>query len=316
LKINRKTAFLSLILFSSHAAADVPVVVSDTPTTHSLVSSVMGELGSPSVLMPASASPHDYAMRPSEASSLESADIIFWTSSELTPWLVRAMRSLASDAQSIELMKVKDTTTLGFRRFANYPDKTKGGPASANKPASEHDHEHHSNGAIDPHGWLDPVNAQKWLGLIARELSLLDPDNAPIYSDNAQKEIKEIDLLMADIATQLDQLEKRTFIVFHDSYHYFEDRFNFYSTAAISLADGEHPNIKQLNTLRRILADYPGACVFAEPQFSDRLIKTITRGQDVTVGLLDPLGALQLPGATLYRAVVKQLADSLTSCLQ
>lgn len=306
LKTNLKTVLLSLILLSSYAAADVPVVVSDTPTTHSLVSSVMGELGTSSVLMPASASPHDYAMRPSEASLLESADIIFWTSSELTPWLARAMRSLASDAQSIELMKAEDTLTLGFRRFVNYPGKAE----------REHSHENLSTVVIDPHGWLDPVNAQKWLKLIANKLSLLDPDNADTYSENAQKEITEIDMLMADIATQLNQLDKRTFIVFHDSYHYFEDRFNFHSTAAISLADSEHPNIKQLNTLRRILADYPGACVFAEPQFSDRLIKTITHGQDVNVGLLDPLGALQLPGASLYRAVVKQLADSLTGCLQ
>ena len=292
------------------AMAEVPKVVSDIPTTHSLVSTVMGELGKPTLLMRSSASPHNYALRPSEAASLETADIIFWTSTDLTPWLTRAIRSLAHNTRSIELMKSAGTTVLGFREAAEKSHKNE-----EHSPRSNHQHDHDSPDTIDPHGWLDPVNAQRWLQLIAAELSMLDPDNTALYQGNAEAESKKIDELISNTAEQLNLIQHPTFIVFHDSYHYFEDRFDLYSTAAISLADGEYPSIKRLNTLRAMLADYPGACVFAEPQFSDRLINTITRGQDVRLGLLDPLGAQQTPGPLLYRQVIEQLADSLLECL-
>lgn len=308
--IIRLTAMLASTLFPMLAMAEIPKVVSDIPTTHALVSAVMGDLGEPILLMQSSASPHDYALRPSQAASLETADIVFWTSAELTPWLNRAIRSIARDTRSIELMKSADTTVLGFRNAVENSDKHE-----EENTQSTHQHDHDSPTAIDPHGWLDPVNAQGWLRLIATELTLLDPDNKTLYHGNADTESKKIAELITEITEQLHSVRHDTFIVFHDSYHYFENRFNLHSTASISLADGEHPSIKRLNSLRALLAEHPGACVFAEPQFSDRLIKTITRGQDVSVGLLDPLGAQQTPGPSLYRQVIKQLADSISECL-
>lgn len=309
-KIFQILAMLAIMLLPPAIMAKTPKVVTDIPTTHSLVASVMGELGEPVLLMQSNASPHDYALRPGDAASLESANIIFWTSAELTPWLIRAASSLAQDARSIELMKTAGTTTLAFRDSATHGQNQD----EANQHHT-HNHNEHSSGGIDPHGWLDPVNAQLWLELIVSELSLIDPDNAPIYKSNAAAEIEKINRLMTTVTDQLGTTQHRSFIVFHDSFHYFEDRFNLHSVAAISLSDGEHPSIRRLNTLRSILANYPGTCVFAEPQFSDRLIKTITSGQDVKRGLLDPLGALQSPGPALYRNVIKELANGFSSCL-
>jgi len=137
--------------------AEAPRVVSDIPTTHSLVSVVMGETGEPVLLMQSNASSHHYALRPSEALSLEKADIIFWTRADLTPWLARATHSLADDARSIELMKSAGTQILGFRDAA-----VKIAGQADHGRQSTHLHDHDSPGAIDPHGWLDPADAQRW----------------------------------------------------------------------------------------------------------------------------------------------------------
>ena len=41
------------------------------------------------------ATPHGYAMRPSEAAALEDADIVVWIGPDLTPWLEDAIGTLA-----------------------------------------------------------------------------------------------------------------------------------------------------------------------------------------------------------------------------
>ena len=58
---------LPCLLLPAVAAAEVPSVAVDIPPVHSLVERVMGDLGTPQLVIQPGASPHGYAMRPSEA---------------------------------------------------------------------------------------------------------------------------------------------------------------------------------------------------------------------------------------------------------
>ncbi|MCX8509904.1 MAG: zinc ABC transporter substrate-binding protein, partial [Rhodobacteraceae bacterium] len=94
-----RPAFLALTLafvltaLGPMARAEVPVVVTDIPVLQSLVAGVMGDLGTPDLLVPAGAEPHSYQMRPSQGRVLRSADLVFWIGPEMTPWLGRALDS-------------------------------------------------------------------------------------------------------------------------------------------------------------------------------------------------------------------------------
>lgn len=88
---------LGLILRSS-AMAEVPSVAVDIAPVHSLVARVMEAVGEPNLIIPASASPHEYSLRPSEAKSLQNADMVFWEDQELTPWLEKSIDTLSQDA--------------------------------------------------------------------------------------------------------------------------------------------------------------------------------------------------------------------------
>jgi zinc transport system substrate-binding protein len=89
----RVTALAALTLAAAPAAADVPVVVTDTPVVHSLVSLVMGDLGEPTVLVEPGADEHSFQLRPSQAAALADAGLVFWVGEELTPWLARALEA-------------------------------------------------------------------------------------------------------------------------------------------------------------------------------------------------------------------------------
>jgi len=58
------------------ALADVPRVMTDIAPIHSLTAQVMGDLGTPDLLLPPGADPHDFALRPSDAAALGNADIV------------------------------------------------------------------------------------------------------------------------------------------------------------------------------------------------------------------------------------------------
>ncbi len=262
--------------------------------------------------MKSGASPHDYSLRPSEARSLQSADLLVWTSSELTPWLDRVLQSNRQAINNVQLMNAPDTIKLPYRQSAMFDD------------THDHDHGHSDSGseshsaaadAIDPHGWLDPVNASYWLDVIAEHVSALDPDNSQLYARNAKAAKEKINTLSLELDAKLSSVRGKPFIVFHDSYHYFEDRFNLFATAAIALADAELPGIRRMNELRTQLREFGEACLFTEPQFNDKLAVTLARDLDISTGTLDPLGSGFEQGPQLYFNLLQHLTDELHQCL-
>ncbi|NND92793.1 MAG: zinc ABC transporter solute-binding protein [Granulosicoccus sp.] len=291
--------FISLLAPAPVVA--VPVVVTDIPVTHSLVATVMGAAGEPVLLMRSGASPHDYALRPSDATILGQADVVIWTSASLTPWLPKAMSTLAPDLPSVELLASPGTLHLALRQSSDFAEQT-------------HQHDEAEQG-IDPHAWLDPVNAQRWLQTIADTLTALDPQHGVTYQDNARRGITALADLGTRLAGRLQEVQGKPYIVFHDSYRYLEERFELPAMATISLGDGTLPGIRQINTLRKLLAEHPGACVFAEPQFSERLVDTVTRGLDARRGVLDPLGSTLEPGSALYIQLMEKLTLTMHACL-
>ena len=105
-KVTLSSAILGLLL-SGMVSADVPQVAADTPITHSLVTRVMVGIVIPDLIVDPGASPHEYSLRPSNAASLEAADLVFWTSNRLTPWLDGALKTLLETLQSLNLWMLR-----------------------------------------------------------------------------------------------------------------------------------------------------------------------------------------------------------------
>lgn len=306
---------LLLLIINTQAWSDTggsPVILTDIPVTHSLVTMVTGDADSVSVLMKSGASPHDYALRPSEAASLQTADLLIWTSSQLTPWLARVLENSRTPIEHIQLMRSPNTITLNYRQSIKF--------------AGSHDHEHaHDNhdatsshsepNSIDPHGWLDPVNAIYWVGVISEHLSTMDPGNAQRYERNAKVAQDRIKTLITELDEQLSQVRELPFVVFHDSYHYFEDRFRLFAKGAIALGDAELPGIRRMNELRNQLRSFNGACLFSEPQFNNRVAISLARDLNISTGILDPLGAALEQGPDLYFQLLQNLTQELSRCL-
>ena len=339
----------STLLFSAGLAhAEVPRVATDIAPVHSLVSMVMQGAGSPDLIIPPGASPHSYAMRPSEARAVAKADLVVWVGPSLAPWLEEPMSSLAQGAERLTLQDVEGIRLLTNRSGVAFEahdhgdhegqdhaehddhgdheghDDHKGHDDHADHDDHDHDvheeadaHEGHNHapGALDPHIWLDPQNAIVWLDAIAASLSAQDPENAALYADNAAQAQAQLVDLQADIQAELTPLRGQKFVVFHDAYHYFEARFDVEASAAISLSDGAAPSAARLAEVRDVVKDTQAACVFTEPQFNAGLVDALQDGTALKSASLDPIGAALEPGVDMYPALLRDLAAAFSSCL-
>ena len=303
-------AIAAALTLATPVGAEVPSVATDIAPVQSLVARVMAGIGTPALVVPAGTSPHGHALRPSEAAALQSADAVFWIGPDLEPWLGEAIATLAPDARAVALLEVPGTTALPLRDSPLFEPHH-----HDEDEATDHDDDDHAHAAHDPHAWLDPENARLWLGAIAEDLAALDPEDAAAYRANAVAGQAEIDALVAEIDATLAPVRGQSFIVFHDAYQYFENRFDFPAAGAISLSDAVRPGPARVRQIHDRVAEAGVTCVLAEPQFNPDLIATVLDGTDARSATLDPLGAGLTPGPDLYPELLRDLAGTLAGCL-
>lgn len=343
------------LLLATAARAEVPAVVTDIPAIQSLAAQVMGDLGEPSILLDQGGDPHSYQMKPSQARALQNADLVFWIGPDLTPWLERALDSVALDGKTVALLQTEGTFRRAYSadghddhdehehehdgedhaedhaghdhaQEAAHEDHAEADAHEdhedhahedhAGDDHEEHDHDGHDHIGTDPHAWLDPANAQAWLGVIAAELAAADPDNAATYTANAEAASQDIAALDADIAAALAPAQGKPFVVFHDAYGYFVDHYGLTVAGTISLGDAAAPGAERLTEIRHLLEEQAAVCIFPETQHDPKQVEALVEGTPVRLGgALDPSGSGLTYGPGLYAALLTGMAETLAECL-
>ena len=165
------------------------------------------------------------------------------------------------------------------------------------------------------HVWLDPHNAIAMVRAAEAALVAADPGNAALYRSNSRQTVDELQRMSQSVAKGLAGVRDRPFIVFHDAYAYFEHRFGLRAAAAISVNPETLPGAKRISEIQARIRELGVVCVFAEPQFSPKLVTLLTDGTGAKPAQLDPLGALSEAGPDHYPNMIRQLAASFSKCL-
>ena len=297
------------------ARADGAAVVVSIKPIHSLVAGVMEGVGTPQLLMEGAGSPHSYALRPSQARALDQAEVVFWVGENLEAFLGRPLAALAGDATVVALSDADGLRLLATREGGMWGDHGEEGHGE-HELEDEHEDEHeHDHGEVDMHLWLDPQNAAAMVAAIAAALSAADPEHAAAYAANATKVGADLARLDGEVAATLASVQDRPFVVFHDAYQYFEDRYGLNAVGAITVDPQRAPGAGRLRDIRAELEELDAACVFAEPQFQPALVETVVEGTGANTGVLDPLGAELEAGPDQYAELLLALSRSLVDCL-
>ena len=304
--------FAILLIFTSPLRAEIKVVTTIKPL-HSLIANVMEGVGEPSLIIEGSTSPHSFTLKPSHAKLLEEADIIFWVGEGIETFMERPLESIVKNAEVVEFMEIESINKLKFREESIFEDH------DDHDGHDEHDDEHeghddhgHAHGEFDAHIWLDPMNAKEMVLEIAHELSHLDPANEDKYNVNAKATNLALDEMIDDISQNINKDAK--FVVFHDAYQYFEERFGVRAAGALTLNTDVLPGAKQIDEIQDVIKDRGINCIFSEPQFNPKIISTIAQDTNIKTGVFDPLGANIDSDKSLYFKLINNLSEELKDC--
>lgn len=281
-------------------AKDIPQILVTLKPIHALVSGVMEGIGQPDLLLSGDESPHTYHFKPSQMSRLSQADLVIWVGPAIEIFLAKPL-SLHSVKQ-LKLSGLQGLTLLKLRSGALWEEDDH---HSLSSPTEDFQ--------FDQHIWLDPHNAQVMVMAIAEKLGQIDVAHATSYHTNALRFNERLKQLDQSLKKQLTPLKQLPFIVFHDAYQYFENRYGLTILGVVSLSPEQRPSVRRLHELRQRMSQ--ARCIFKEPQFESALITTLLEGTSTRVNTLDPLGMQLQSGTEAYFQLLQNLGHSLSTCL-
>ncbi|MCX5758703.1 MAG: zinc ABC transporter substrate-binding protein, partial [Candidatus Hydrogenedentes bacterium] len=162
--------------------------------------------------------------------------------------------------------------------------------------------EHPGHGAMDPHVWLNPLDAKILARNMAGALQQRDPAHAAAYASNLGALDKDLDALHARVSDLLTPFKGRTFYVYHPSFGYFADVYGL-KQAAVEI-EGKEPTARQLAALIDRAKKEGVRAIFVQQQFPRKCAEAVAREIGGKVIAVDPL-------ARDYVAGVESIAQSL-----
>lgn len=303
--------FLSILLcsltLSFPVLAEGTKVLTTIKPLQQLAAAVLEGIDTPTLLLRAGSSPHSYALRPSDRRALLDAKRIYWVGPELELFLEDVL-GRQDNAQA--LLHLSGIQVREQRQSINFLDD-ESGHGNAHNHGDDHDH-----GTLDSHIWLSPDNAIYMVRFMAEDLVSLYPHQREQLNANAEAFAARVSALDTRLKARLEPLQDRAYFVFHDGYGYFEDHYGLRPRGIFSLSHEVQPGARHINLLRQQLQAAQPSCVFSEPQFTPRLINSLTQGLQVELAELDPLGGATPVSARGYEQALQTLTDKLAGCLE
>ncbi|MFF7707214.1 metal ABC transporter solute-binding protein, Zn/Mn family [Pseudomonas sp. NPDC007930] len=284
------------------AQAEVKVLASIKPL-QLIAAAVQNGVGQPDVLLPPGASPHHYALRPSDVRKVAEADLLYWIGPDMEAFMAKPLQ-----ARGKPTVAVQNLPGLALRRFAEDAH-------SHEEDSDDHDHDHRP-GSLDAHLWLASVNARVIAQRMATDLANADPANAARYQANAAAFSQRLDALDARIKARVAGVQGKPYFVFHEAFDYFEAAYGLHHAGVFAVAAEVQPGAQHVAAMRARLQEAGKTCVFSEPPVRPRLAETLTAGLPVKLAELDALGSFKNAPADGYETLLNNLADNLAGCLE
>ncbi len=304
------STFLACIATQASAA-----VLTSTKPLGFIASAITEGVIPTEVLLPDGASPHDYALRPSDVQRLRSADLVIWIGPDMESFLTKPLNNI-DEKKKIALSglnSVKPLLSKGTDDDHDHEHEHAQDNAHQHTDNEEHNHDH---GDYDMHIWMSPEIAKQSAIAIHDKLLELMPQNKDKLDANLRKFEQDLEQTKEKIVNIMQPLQGKGYFVFHDAYGYFEKAFGLRQSGHFTVNPEIQPGAQRLHNIRTQLVEHKAVCVFAEPQFQPAVINAVAKGTDVRTGILDPLGSNITLGKDSYIQFLTQLSQQFTDCLE
>ncbi len=241
-----------------------------------LTRNVAGDRAQVSSLIPPGVDPHAFEPSPQDVAKIAGSRLLVVNGAGLESWLEKTLQNAGDQGVVI-------TASQGLT--PRHP--TSGEPADP-------------GGSSDPHFWLDPTLAVRYVENIRDGLAKADPAGADTYRSNAEAYIAKLNELDAWIKTQVDRVPpaRRLLVTNHESFGYYADRYGFtiVGTVIPSLSTEASPSAQQVAQLVETIKRTGAPAIFLEtgtnPQLADQI------GSETGVRVISDLYTHSVSGPT------------------
>jgi len=256
------------------AVQDRPVrVVTGLAIVQDLVRRVGGDRVDVFSIVPPGADPHTYQPTPRDIQSLQGARLAVWN-------------GLGLDETGADLVAEQGLPDLAVVVLSEGITPLAGHEHGHEAEAAEGEDEHrHAHAGGNPHLWLDPAYAVRYVERIRDALVEVDPANADTYRANAAAYVGEINALDAWAKAEIATIpaERRKLVTFHDAFPYFASHYGLELVGVVLKSPGREPSAQEVAALVTEMKTHQIPAVYAEPQFSARILELAARDAGVQV---------------------------------
>ena len=167
----------------------------------------------------------------------------------------------------------------------------------------------------NPHLWLDPRLAARYVERIRDVLIEHDRQGRAQYEANARTYLEQVGALdrETEAAVQSIPPERRKLVTFHDAFRYFATRYGLEIAAVVVRSPGQDPSAQDVARLTETLRSEGVPAVYKEPQFNAAVLEQAA--DEAGVRVLDLLSDAYTEGVDSYLALMhfnlRQLQEGL-----
>lgn len=306
-KLAALSTLISIVGYSQPGSGQTkPKVVASYSVLCDLAQQVAQETVDLTCLIEAGEDPHVYRATPSDRRAIEDAQLILYGGYEFEPAIIQLIEATSNAAPKVAVDEVAVPEPLMGEAHEHEQDEAEHENEHENEIAEAHEDEH-TEGELepDPHVWHDAENGEQMVEVIRDSLAEVVPENAELYSRNAQTVISQLDQLNRWIEQQIATIpeNQRTLVTTHDALGYYGNAYGLEIEGALgSLSTEASPSAARIREIVGIIQQTDVPTVFAETTNNPRLMETVAREADVSLSeqeiYADSLGEPGTPAAS------------------
>ena len=237
-----------------------PTAVATISILADFVSAVAGDTLIVESVVPVGGDPHTYEPVPSDARKLAHAAIVFRNGLGLERWLDKLIGDARPDRPVVSL-------TEGFAGLRVTEGTYAGDP--------------------DPHAWMDPQIARRYVDAVEHSLRAQYPRHAATYAANAARYREKLATLDRDIRAMMNSVPaaQRQLVTTHDAFRYFAQRYGLNLVASIwGISTETEPSAREVAQIVSAIRKAGVPAVFIETTINPKLMQRIAAEARVRVG--------------------------------
>lgn len=252
------TNLLLISMSQSALAKEKFKVVTTFTVIQDMAANVAGDAAEVLSITKPGAEIHGYQPTPKDILKVQSADLVLWNGMNLERWFERFFTQVRGIPSVI--------VTKGITPQSIYE-----GPYS---------------GKPNPHAWMSPSNALRYVENIRQALVKYDPDNAPTYNLNAKNYSEKLTALDSEIRTAMQKIpaEQRYLVSSEGAFSYLAHDYGLQEAYLWPINADQQGTPQQIKQLIDKVREKNIPVIFSESTISDKPAKQVAAETNARYG--------------------------------